>query len=402
MWYTATNTLEIYMSRPWKHLRGEELSAYAASMHAADQWGAFAKHLAAHGTVQDFHHFVERDSKPVEKCLEVFSSNPVAALDWIKKYLNTPQSDPHNLSRAHLFVGKFVCDHLSGFKDPKSAHAIFEHIDFAAMTKFHKIELFKPLVCGGLHFVIEKNWDTYKPLMEGLMKSKLANYVTFSAFFGFNLHDRINWRPSHYQNKHDLFVSCCIGGLVDGLKYISVSEEKHLLLIDAFCKTVNPVHRERSENFERVLNHLWDTYPNTPWHQEGRVLQAIRHTSPQLAQKIVHYFQHNAPHTLHIQANIIARKSLADKNKELFKIVAPFVGQDSLPEVVESVICYRQKFAVKTIVSLPNGDQIFAKMMTSYKGEDRQWAEHAYNTLQASRLKKTLTIEGVSSAKRKI
>lgn len=389
------------MSPPWKRLRGEELSAYAASVHVADQWGAFAKHLAIHGTVQDFHHFVERDRKPVEKCLDVFSSNPVAALDWIKKYLNAPQSDEYNLSQAHLFVGKYVCEHMSSFQN-QTADTIFEHINFDALTKVHKTDLFKPLVSSGMHHVIEKNWNAYKPLIEGLMKSKLENFVNFSAFFGFNLHDRINWRPSDYQKKQDLFVSCCIGGLVDELKYLRVSEEKHLILIDAFCKTVNPIHREHSQNFERVLNYLWDTYPNTHWHEDGRVLQSIRHTSPQLTQKVVHYFQHNAPHTVRIQASIIACKSLADKNKNLFTVMAPFVGQDALPEVIDSIICHRQKCAVKTIVSLPNGDQIFAKMMTSYKGEDRQWAEHAYNTLQASRLKRTVKAQGVSTAKRKM
>lgn len=389
------------MSPPWKRLRGEELSAYAASIHAANQWSPFAKHLATHGTVEDFHHFIERDRKPVEKCLEVFPSNPVAALDWIQKYLTTPQSDPHNLSQSHLLVGKYVCEHMSSF-EKQTADAIFEYINFDALTKFHKLDLFKPLVSSGMHHVVEKHWGAYKPLIENLMKSRLEGFVTFSAFFGFNLHDRINWCPLHYQKKQDLFVSCCIGGLVDELKYINISEEKHLLLIDAFCKTVNPIHRERSQNFESVLNYLWDTYPNTPWYEDGRVLQAIRHTSPQLTQKIVNCFQNNAPHILRIQGNILACKSLGEKNKDVFNAMVPFVGLDDLPEVVGTIIRHRQKFAVKTIVSLPNGDQMFAKTMTSYKGEDRQWAEHAYNTLQASRLKTTVKAQGVSTAKRKM
>lgn len=390
------------MGRPWKHLRGEELSAYAASIHAADQWGDFAKHLATHGSVEDFHRFVELDCKPVEKCLEVFSSNPLAALDWIKKHLNAPQSDPHQTSQTHAFVGKFVCEHMADFGDPATATAIFEHINFNAMTKFHKIDLFKPLVSSGMHHIVEKNWETYKPLMEGLMEKNLANYVTFSAFFGFNLHDRINWRPSYYKDKEDLFVSCCVGGLVDELKNISLSEKKHAVIIDAFCKTVNPMHRERSENFERVLNHLWDSFPNTSWYSDNNVLQAILHTSPDLTQKIVQYFQKSVPHVFHCYVNSIALKAIVYKNKSLVKTLIPLVAQSDLAEVVDCIIRRRQKYAVEAILSLPNGDRICQERFNTYKDESRLWAEQAYNTLQASRLKKTLKMKGSPAPKRKM
>lgn len=389
------------MSPPWKRLRGEELSAYAASIHAADQWGDFAKHLATHGTVEDFHHFVERDCKPVEKCLEVFSSNPLAALDWIQKYLTTPQSDVYNLSQSHLFVGKYVCEHMSSFEN-KTADAIFEHINFETMTKLHKVELFKPLISSGMHHIVEKHWGAYKPLIENLMKGKLESFVTFSAFFGFNLHDRINWRPNPGQHKHDLFVACCIGGLVDGLKYISPSEKKHVLIIDAFCKAIDPIHRERSEKFETILNHLWDHYPNTPWHDDHRVLYAIRHTSPQLEQKILNHFQQKANYILRHHAAAIVLQAITHKNKSLVNTLLPLMDQQHFSEVIDCIILRRQKYAVETVLSLPNGDQVFRDHLSAYKGENLQWGEHTYNTLQASRLKKTLKTQNAPAPKRKM
>lgn len=345
------------MGHPWKHLRGEELSAYAASIHAADQWGNFAKHLAAHGKVEDFHRFVERDCKPVEKCLEVFSSHPVAALDWIKKYLQTPQSDTHNMSQSHFFVGKFVCDHMAYFGNRTTANTIFDHINFEGLQNTHKIQLFKPLVSSGMQHIVERNWELYQPLFQN-MNDKVADYVVFGAFFGFSFKHRINWRPSYYKHKEDLFVACCVGGLMDTAKEMQLPNTKHNVILDAFLRTLHPPG-SRAKNFKSVLKCLWESYPETPWHTDERILSTVLHAPPQLSEKIIDYFHRHAPGTVEKRAGSIACKAIERKNLRLLNLITPFISIKALPEVIYFTVGEHNESIIEVLIELPEGDKVF-------------------------------------------
>lgn len=391
------------MSPPWKHLRGTELSAYASSIDAADQWGNFAKHLAKYGTIEDFHRFVERDPKPAEKCLEVFASHPEAALDWLAQYLQNSKSDPDPKarSRAQYTVAKFVCEHTSAFGD--TAHAIFEHIDLSSMERTHKVQLFKPLVYSGMHNIIEKNWEMYQPLMENLMPQDLTQHVMFSAHFGWNLHERINWHASYYKHSEELFVACCVGGLLSAAQRFYIAEKKFPVILEAFFKTANPTHKERAANCGEVLNYLWDTYPNIPWASSLDIWHVFG-VSSVLDKKMAAHFKKTSPYALKQHASLLANKAIGENNLALFNVIFPHVPSDDKTEVVRCALIYRKKTVVKSLLALPDGDMLFHATLKdpAVNTETKAWAEQYYATLQRSALKKSIKTTATSTPKRKM
>lgn len=390
------------MSPPWKKLRGDELSAYAASIQASDQWGDFAKHLAKHGTLQDFNNFVERDRRPLEKCLAVFADHPTAALDWIVQHLqHSTQTDPKLISQTHYTIAKFVCDNMSQLGE--CARAVFQHIDLKKMERVHQRGIIKPLLHSGLHHIIEQDWEMYKPLLDSFTPAQLENHVMFAAYFGFNLHERIHWSPTYYKNTEDLFVACCVGGLLQAAKNLHLSEKKHAVIVEAFVKTSNPLNKIRAANCSEVLNHLWDTYPNTPWHSSLDVWHVLG-VCPTLDQKIVGYFQRTAPHALEQHVGVLACKAVEDNNTPLFNVVFPFVPSEDQTEVVARALFSRRKAILKTVLALPNGEQVFHQTLNecSLRNETRQWAENFSSTLQRRALEKSIKTIDAPQMKRKM
>ena len=392
------------MSPPWKHLRGTELSAYAASVHAADQWGRFANHLAKYGTIEDFHRFIERDPKPVEKCLEVFASHPQAALDWLAQYLHNSKSepDPKARSRAHYTVAKFVCEHASVFG--AAANAIFDHIDLNSMERTHKVQLFKPLVHSGMHNIIENNWEMYKPLIENLMPQDLNQHVKFSAYFGWNLHGRINWHASCYKHSEELFVACCVGGLLVAAQQFYITDKKFPVILEAFFKTANPMNKERAANCGEVLNYLWDTYPNIPWGSSLDIWHVFG-VSSVLDEKMAAHFKKTSPYALKKHACVLANKAIEGNNLALLNVIVPHVPSDEKADVMHRALISRKKTIVKSLLALPEGDVLFHTTLKdpAVSTETRAWAEQWYATLQRSVLKKNIkTTTTTPATKRKM
>lgn len=393
------------MSKEWKHLRGAQLSAYATSVQASDQWHDFVKHLAKHGNEQDFHNFINGSFQPLLKCLEVFDSHPAAAFLWVQQYVEqqTRQSNnPKEISATHYAIASFACENPDGFSTV-SSNEILNLVDWRAMDPIKQKFLIKDLVANRWSHVIEQNWEMYKPIFEKMMPIDCQQHVMFCAHFGFDLHARINWRPSTPLQSKDLFIACCVGGLLNSIQDLHFPEHRHNVIIKAFEKTASDLEMGTSaQNIQNVLNYLWEAYPNTPWHRSSNLLPVLTAADPLLMQKVIDHVHINEPTKLTSLAHKIALEAIDKKSTALFKAIAPHLLSEHHSEIIIASVNARQTAMVKQLLNKPGIADVFHTTVQTCKPKSQEWAQNLYNTLQRSVLHKTTKSAGANHAKRKM
>lgn len=371
----------------WSQLRGEELSAFAASPAAKDEGEDFAAHLENYGSEQDFYNVIEQFEKPLIQCFNVFYAHPTAASNWLSNKLATSSSSTDHFNAAM----RIAHDALYLRSSSAKMVDILDFVDHHKVLPEHRSILFESLVRGHLFDALQKHWDVYQPTAQKNAKE----YVLLAATHGWDLRSHLNWSPKPHEID-EYFQACCEGGLLECAQQWNITD--HNTLTESFASTAvrsfPPAHD--------VLNYLWDNHPNTRWESNKDVLKAIVYMPPDLAQKVVDHHHQCAPQKMEKEAVWLTSYAIEENNSVLFDCVFPHLNPKDHYKAMATAIGYRKKVWLKTLLQKPNAQKNFHKALKASDASHQQWAAEVYANMQNTTLRKQLKNIPAAVVKRKM
>lgn len=359
--------------KKWKTLRGTELSEFAATAHAQALGADFALHVAKYGTQQDYHTFLNASSNPWETCTELFLASPLASSAWLISHLKT-STDPYTHLNAALYILSDVETLLKENCDP---YEILACVDFANIPEEENVGVFHALVYAAAFDLIREHWGVY----EKAIQNNLAENVLFAAQWGLDIRTRVSWNPTTPDETHAYFTACCRGGLLQRVKELAIDPQECRLLRNSFVLSIpNPYAYE-------VLQHLWSTYPNTNWHQEELILNAVCNIAQPLRKQVMDHF---AAHRPTVSQNIftsLATAAIRERNTDVYTSVFPYIASKNYPQLLRTAILHRHKSVLKKLLQHPKASKLFDKALSVSEPTNQQWALQVHGEVQ----NKTLT-----------
>jgi len=373
--------------RKWKTLRGAELSNFAISARAQALGADFALHAAKYGTQQDYHAFINASSNPLETCTELFLASPLASSAWLISHLQTSK-DPYTHLNAALHILSNVELLLKENCDP---HKILAHVDFANIPEEENLGVFHALVYAAAFDLIRDHWDVY----EKAIQDNLGENVMFAAQWGLDIRTRVVWEPKNPGETHAYFTACCRGGLLERVKQLSIDPEERRLLRNSFVLSIsNPYAYD-------VLEHLWDAYPNTHWHQEDLILHATCNIAQPLRKKVIDYFIKQRPDVAQQILTELACAAISNRNTDVYKSVFPYIATSNYSQLLCTSIEYRNKTVLKQLLQHPKVIQSFNKTLSQSEPTNQQWALEVRAQVQNKTIAQAVGVKKGSQPKRR-
>lgn len=358
------------MVQRWKELRGEELSAYAASPASKNQRGAFVRHLRKYGSPADFNNFIVQKHQPIEKCVEFYADFPRAAQAWLLDALSNTADKAH----THYLTAYFVLSHiknLSQFRTPLEEVIKNIQLDNVDVSD-HKI-LLPFWITKGYKNVVKNHWDIY----ESILRDDLALHPKSSKMYtseGVDLEADIAWKPKTEEQYLEHFISCCSGGLLHRVQQYPVAQKQTGALLQAFYLAAFKSHGS-------VLEHLWETYPSTPWHKAESVLRVIDKLSPSMAEKLLKHMRDESPR-FDEQIFLALNGSIVDKQEKAIELLFTHLKPIHHHKILPLLVSKKRTKLFEHILNHPHGDQQFSKALDIMNSECIVRAHSMRNALQ--------------------
>lgn len=368
---------------PWENLRGADLSAFAASDSAQKIPQTFVKYLAQHGTTADFYAYINQQSEPLEKCLQVHRYFVRASTQWLIEQLSAP-NDPQKVAHTHCLV---VHDIISG-NCPKK---LLAHIDFNKMTPKQHKDLFFRLAANGFYDTIRANRSVFEPLC----KNDHTGTFLYALSAGWDVTQCINGPLETPQQRNAYFIACCKGGFLD--KAITVGARTPKTIGTAFVGAI----ARRPSNVSLILNHLYDTYPQTPWHLycTPSVVRNVLGISVPLAEKLIAHLLEHAPQQFKAGAKNIALSTMIERNIDGLALLMPHLHPKDRIELLIHANEFESAPCIEVIVeALPD---IQPQALLNAVGTNCEPLQEVLNHMQARRLRDSTHVTK-PTAKRKM
>ena len=377
------------MSTEWSELRGTELSAFAASPAAKNKRSEFVRHLRAYGSQTDFDNFINQQNKPVEKCVEWYSSHPTAAHQWLLTALRCAP----NQGKTHFLVAFCACTHHQNIKKINAPlEELINSVDFSTIDSDNLGVLLPHLLTAGLRDVVEKNWTLYEPLV----RQNLEPNIVLFASFGWDLQAKIAWSPSTVAWAQRYFIQCCAGGLLHRVKQNPMEPTQTQVLLHAFYHAAR-----NAPHTNAVLQYLWDTYPVTPWYKVDRAVRWAHKFPPTLGHDFVQQVK-TAPKGEEMLAAAVAQ-CVSSKDTETIAYLFPYVDPRMHHRLVGMVAESRNTTVLQQILAHPKGEKQFLQGVKNLSPAYKTRAEDMRVVLQHRVLSKELkAVKSKSVPKRKM
>jgi len=359
--------------KKWKTLRGSELSEFAATARAQALGADFALHVAKYGTQQDYHTFLNTSTTPLDTCTEYFLAWPSASSAWLISHLKTSKDPYSHLNAAHHILAN-VETLAEENCDP---YEILACVDFANIPEDENIGMFHALVYAAAFDVIRDHWGVY----EKAIQNNVAENVIFAAQWGLDIRTRVNWAPATPGETHAYFTACCRGGLLSRVKELSIGPQERQLLRKSFVlSTPNPYAHE-------VLEHLWEAYPDTYWHQEELILRSACKIAQPLRQKVIEHFVKQSPALAQQILTELACGAVSSRNKDIYKSVFSYIPVENYSQLLRTAIDHRSKTVLKQLLQHSKTSKLFNKVLGETEPTNHCWALEVLAQVQ----NKTLT-----------
>lgn len=362
------------MGKIWKNLRGDELIAFAAS--ASDCNGAFVHHLARYAPEADFFNFIDKHAISINECWNAVCFNPLLTKSWLTKILSNiaSASSVYTIDETLSTFGGMMRSSVRNI-----CSEVFVTTDFSAMPVAFNTGLFPVLLHSQMHEIVEKHWSVF----EKVVKKNVAKNVVLAAENGMDLQQRFSWAPKNDKQKDAYFVACCRGGLIDRVVDLNCDANKTSVLLEAMEYSV-------TKRLDKIVNHLLDTYPNTPWHTCSSILSSAAILPPYVAEKIFNHFQQHDPVYFEKKVVDLACACVPLLYTQHFYCVAPYVPEAQHHRILKTTIRHRKKKIMKNVLKMGSGEQEFIKALDGLFQKDLDWANTVYNETQKKRLSKEL------------
>lgn len=365
--------------KKWKTLRGTDLSEFSTTARAQDLGADFALHVAKYGTQQDYHAFLNASATPLDTCTEYFLASPSASSAWLISHLKTSKDPYSHLSAAHHILYN-VETLLTENCDP---YKILAYVDFTNIPEDENLGVFHALVYAAAFDLIRDHWDLY----EKAIQNDVGENVMFAAQWGLDIRTRVNWKPTTLDETHTYFTACCRGGLLQRVKELAIDPNDKKLLRNSFVLSIsNPYAYE-------VLEHLWNTYPNTNWYQEGLILNAVCNITQPLRTKVIDHFVKHHPNVSHNILTTIASTAICDRKSDIYKFVFPYIPVKNYPQLMRTAILHRHKKVLQELLQGPKASQLFNKALSGSEPTNQQWALEVFAEVQNKTLKNVVAVK---------
>lgn len=371
------------MPHIWDNLVGKELSAFAASANVQQISQAFVKHLAQNGTTSDFEAYINQQVNPIEKCFAVHHLFPSAAQSWLIAQLSA-QTTAQDTANLHYHITQQIVDNNL----PKK---MFKYVDFEKMTQVQHNTLFFKMVSNSVPSKVVENWNVFKKVCAKNPK----DYYLYALSYGLDLGDRIAWTANTQHERDQYFVACCSGGFLDRIKHLQTTNQA--MAVDAFASVL----RNRPPNAHEILDYVWNTHTNAPWHTNV-LLRPLANLSLTLANKLMEYYKIHDKNLYNSAALDLLEHAIETKNKNVVKFALPHILPRDRVDMVVLPATTKHRPSIEIILS-------------SFKPKDHHtvlhWIPHEHkNTvseilsqLQAQRIEEHLpTVMTKSIKKRKM
>ena len=379
----------------WSGYRGEALTAFATSCPKFEpqEQKDFAVHLEQHGTAEDFAAWAAADPSFWSRynALGLFAHCPtVSSPVLIQTLKNSLDSDLHKATVYELLLLK-----------PESAplvQNVLPHINYSLFSSSDLSHLLYYMMGARFCDVLDTHWSVFKPIIE----QRLQQNIVDAARVGWDLRSKIEVTPS---NPSKYFEACCEGNLLHRIQELAGTPIKTASITRGFYKAAK-------NNHENVVRHVWDTYPNTPWHGDQKstsVLTAVPYVSWEIAQKILDHCLHHDPEQLSEIRDTLLHLAIGQKNTPLFAFLEPYAYNTELyPLYKEAVVCEFEE-AVVMLLRRPDSHSLFHLVLNDFRNDylnwtpQIQWAESVYSHHQKGVLSAEIShVPSTPSALRKI
>lgn len=371
------------MSQRWKYLQGDKLAAFAASPKVLQETPNLIAHIAKHGTVDDFNNVINQHQTPVKYCTQVYRRFHQAAEQWLLNALSAEE----DTALTHYEVVRGVLSN----DVPKK---FLPHINFTLLSEDQLENVFLPLLRNDLKEHIIKNWKVFAPVASNTSNSNQK--VCEAAAKGWDLAALVNWSPTS-DNRNLYFKCCCQGGLLEQAKR-SPNAPTFEVVGRAFIETCI----KHPKNAEDVLNYLWNTFPNTPWHVFSQIMSRVCTVSPTMTEKMITHFETHNAQGLKEEAREISCFAAAHGKVDLMHQFLPYVHPTLHHEVVANAIECKNKDALKSLLALPGDTLHWEYVLQFLTPWSRQVLEEYKNVEQAKLLSAAIVPSTIHTPKRKM
>lgn len=363
----------------WKTLRGTDLSEFSTTAHAQALGADFALHVAKYGTQQDYHAFLNASTTPLDTCTEYFLASPLASSNWLISHLKTSKDPYTHLNAAHHILANVE----TLLKENCDPYKILACVDFANIPEGENLGVFHALVYAAAFDLIREHWDLY----EKDIQNDVGENVLFAAQWGLDIRTRVNWEPTTPDETHAYFTACCRGGLLQRVKELVIDSNDKKLLRNSFVLSIpNPYAHE-------VLEHLWDTYPNTNWHQEDLILRSAGNIAQPLRKKVIEYFVKQSPDLTQQILTALACGAVSSRNTDIYKSVFPYISVENYSQLLRTTIDHRNKTVLKQLLQHPKTSKLFNKVLGETEPANHCWALDVQSQMQNKTLKNAVAVK---------
>lgn len=370
------------ISMDWSALRGEDLSAFAASTNVQEISQTFVQHLARHGTQQDFAAYINQQANPIEKCFAVHGLFPTAAQAWLIAQLSQ-QPTVQATANLHYHITQQIVAHNL----PKK---MFTHVDFAKMTDLQHTMLFFKLVDSGFQSKIVEHWSLFQKICA---KSPKRHYL-YALSYGLDLGKHIQWSAKTILESAQYFVACCSGGFLERVKKLRSTSQT--MAVDAFAQTL----KNRPPNAYEILEHVWNTHPNAPWHTQV-LLRPLANFSLTLAKRLMEYYKIHDKHLYNSAALDLLEHAIETKNKDVVEFALPHIKPRDRVDMVVLATTTKHRPTIEIILSSFK-PQEHHTVLHWVPQEHKNMVNEILSQMQAKRIEEQLNSGTKSATKRKM
>lgn len=367
----------------WERLRGADLSAFAASNSVQEISQAFVKHLAQHGTHEDFFSYINQQTNPTDKCFVVHHFFPQAAQAWLIDQLLHAHTVQQTANLHYKITHQIIDDNL-----PKK---MLQHIDFTTMTQVQHKTLFFELISNDFHSLVTENWNVFEKVCA---KTPQDCYL-YALSYGLDLGDHIAWSAKTAHERDQYFVACCTGGFLDRITQLRATNEA--MAVDAFAGVL----RHRPANALEILDHVWTSHPSAPWHTQIFLRPLAKFSLP-LAHNLIKYYKITDKHLYNSAALDLLEHAVETKNKELVEFAVPHIKPRDRVEMLVVATATHHRPSIEIILSSFNPHDL-PKALHWIPHEQKSMVDEILNQMQSERIKEhLLTCVTNTTVKRKM
>lgn len=353
----------------WEHLRGEELSAFIAQGLAANENEEFAQHLEQYGTVNDFNEWI---GHPNKKMLVPLARTFFPYCPSLAQHILIDALDNDLTSNIHLDV----CVDLLNIETthPAIVESVRSHINFEKIPYESRPGLLIMLLRSGAVDTIIAN----KGVFASAVMSNPDQMCIDAAHAGWDLAKNFDLIPP--SNPH-YFVACCAGGLIDRAQQCALEPSDHQTLYLALTLSLYRKSALNPSNHNSV-EYLWNTYPNTPWHQHPQILNFAYEAPVSVLPKIIEHFKAHTPNRLKKYAIGLACRCVEHNDHERFEMLYPLLAPTQRYNVFYTAVVSQNEQILLQMLKQSKGVQNFMKALEQCESEEQEWGNAFYNKYQ--------------------